>query len=137
MKKIYFTLKKETAIILHTVGTLGWNNKYGDWNNSIDEKIYDIYFKHQYSNSPSYREKEDYWGYIGFQSSGAWQKIILMKVSDNENLSISYGTDGNDSSFGDIIAKGGKGGLGIKEITIRNNDIIKDNDGININLKKK
>ena len=133
--EFYFTLKKETAIVLHTVGTLGWNNKYGDWNNSIDENIYNIYFKHQYSNSPTYRETEDYRGYIGYQGD-AWQKIILMKVSDNENLSTSYGTDGNDTSFGDIIAKGGKGGLGIKEITIRNNNIITENPGININLKK-
>lgn len=72
-----FTIKSKSAIAIHTTGTTGWTNTYGEWNNATTVALYDTHFKNQYNNI-GFPGNDSYWAYVGYQG-GAWNKIKIIK----------------------------------------------------------
>jgi len=72
-----FTINSKSAVVIHTTGTTGWQNTYGDYNNAATVALYDTYFKSQYDNI-GFPGNDSYWSYVGYQG-GAWDKIKIIK----------------------------------------------------------
>ena len=72
-----FTINSKSAVVIHTTGTTGWQNTYGDYNNATTVALYDLHFKSQYNNV-SFPGNDSTWAWNAWQGS-SWNKIKIIK----------------------------------------------------------
>lgn len=89
-----FTINSKSAVVIHTTGTTGFSNTYGDYNNATTVALYNTHFKTQYNN-------------VGFPGNdSAWAYQIWQGSSFNKIKIIKYGHPAASIGLSEFFNKG-------------------------------